>query len=67
MNTMFGILRELVGLVVDDGWLALAILGVVAVAAAISLVPGAGLASGAVLVVGCLAALLANVVKAAMR
>jgi uncharacterized membrane protein YdjX (TVP38/TMEM64 family) len=61
------LLRELAGLFVDDGRLALSVLAVVALAAILSRVPGAPLAAGAVLVLGCLGALIANVVKAARR
>jgi hypothetical protein len=67
MTAIMGLLRELAGLFVDDGRLALSVLAVVALAAVISLVPGASLAAGGVLVVGCLGALIANVVKAARR
>ncbi len=41
---MMRLLRELAGLFVDDGWLAVAILAVVALAGIVSLVPGASLA-----------------------
>ena len=67
MRAIMGLLRELAGLFVDDGRLALSVLAVVALAAILSLVPGASLASGGVLVLGCLGALIANVVKAARR
>jgi hypothetical protein len=67
MTAIIGLLRELAGLFVDDGRLALSVLAVVALAAILSLVPGASLASGGVLVLGCLGALIANVVKAARR
>jgi hypothetical protein len=67
MSWMTNALREVAGLFVDDGWLAAAILGVIAVAAAISRLPGASLAAGGVLLVGSLAVLAANVLKAAWR
>jgi hypothetical protein len=67
MTAIMSLLRELAGLFVDDGRLALSVLAVVALAAILSLVPGASLAAGAVLVLGCLGALIANVVKAARR
>ena len=67
MTAIMSLLRELAGLIVDDGWLALSVLAVVALAAVVSLVPGASLAAGGVLVLGCLGALIANVVKAARR
>jgi len=59
--------HELVGLFVDDGWLALSIVAIVGLAALLSLVPGAALAAGGVLLLGCLAALILNVVRAAPR
>jgi hypothetical protein len=67
MTAIMSLLRELAGLFVDDGRLALSVLAVVALAAILSLVPGASLASGGVLVLGCLGALIANVVTAARR
>ncbi len=65
MTAVISLLRELAGLFVDDGRLALSVLAVVALAAIVSRVPGASLAAGGVLLVGCLAALIVNVVKAA--
>jgi uncharacterized membrane protein YdjX (TVP38/TMEM64 family) len=68
MNTLTSILREVAGLFVDDGSLALAILGVVALAAVVAaLMPGAPLTAGAVLLFGCLAVLVENVMRAARR
>ena len=67
MSWMTDAWREVAGLFVDDGWLAAAILVVVAAAAAISRLPGASLAAGGVLLLGCLAVLFANVVRAAQR
>ena len=62
MKTLNVILHGLIGLIVEDGTLAIAILAVV-VAAAISaaLMPGFPLAAGAILVLGCLGVLLVNV------
>jgi hypothetical protein len=58
-------LRELVGLFVDDGALALAILAVVGLAALlVVLLPGEPLAAGAVLLFGCLGVLLASTLRA---
>ncbi len=55
-----GIARELIGLFVDDGMLALAIIAVIVIAAIVaSLIPGA--TAGVVLLAGSLFALLANV------
>jgi len=67
MRVLTGILRELAGLFVDDGWLAIAILGVVALAAVVAaLTPAGSLAAGVVLVCGRLAVLFINV-RAAQR
>jgi uncharacterized membrane protein YdjX (TVP38/TMEM64 family) len=65
MMAIKGMLQEIAGLFVDDGWLALSILAIVAIAAAISCLPGASLAAGGVLLFGCLGALVANVMMAA--
>jgi hypothetical protein len=55
------LLRELAGLFVDNGALALAILGVVSVAGTLAvLMPDTPLAAGAVLLFGCLAALVSS-------
>jgi hypothetical protein len=68
MSVLVTALRELVGLFIDDGWLAAAILGVVAVAAiTVSLIPGAALGGGAILLCGLLAVLLVNTLAAARR
>ena len=68
MKTLIGIFRELAGLFVDDGLLALAI-GVVVVLAAIvaAFAPALPIAAGIVLLAGCLGALFSNVVRAAKR
>jgi len=63
MRLVLGILRELAGLFVDDGLLAVAILAVVAVAALVAkAIPG--IAPGLVLLAGLLAVLVANVLAA---
>ncbi|TMH87436.1 MAG: hypothetical protein E6H44_10840 [Betaproteobacteria bacterium] len=60
MRMLAGIARELIGLFVDDGMLALAIIAVIVIAAIVaSLIPGA--TAGVVLLAGSLFALLANV------
>lgn len=60
-----GMLREIVGLFVDDGALALAIICVCAAAAIVAaLMPGSVL-TGMLLVAGCLGVLFANVMRAA--
>ena len=62
MNTLGTALRELVGLFVDDGALALEIVAVVALAGiSKSLIPAIPLAAGAILLFGCLGVLLGNV------
>ena len=66
MNPLINLFRELSGLFVDDGALALAILIVVALAALmILLMPSQSLAAGAILLFGCLGVLFVNVVRAA--
>lgn len=56
--------REIIGLFVDDGALALQIIAVVILAAiAIHFAPGAPMAAGAILLVGSLGALVFNVTK----
>ena len=68
MSALISILRELAGLFVDDGSLALAILCIVALAALLAfLMPSLSLVAGAILVFGCLGVLLANVVRAAQH
>ena len=68
MNAIIDLLHGLTGLFIDDGALALAILAVVLLAAVLALLlPGVPLAAGAVLVVGCLSVLVANVARAARR
>ena len=68
MKTLIGIFRELAGLFIDDGLLALAI-GVVVVFAALvaAIVPAVPIAAGIVLEVGCLGALFSNVIRAGKR
>jgi len=65
MSVLMKLVRPLAGLFVDDGSLALAIIGIVALAAILSYVmPNAPLAAGGVLLFGCLGTLLANVLHA---
>jgi hypothetical protein len=65
MTAPTNVLRELAGLFVDDGALALTIMAVVIVAGLLAiLIPDAPLAAGAILLVGCLAALVWSVRKA---
>ena len=64
MKMLTGIFRELASLFIDDGMLALAI-GVVVVfaATAAALAPGSPVTAGIVLLVGCPAVLLGNVIR----
>ena len=60
MRMLAGIARELIGLFVDDGMLAVAIIAVIVIAAIVaSLTPGT--TAGVVLLAGSLAVLFANV------
>jgi hypothetical protein len=62
------VLRELVGLFVDDGALALAIIAVVVLAGiSAALMPDVPLAAGAILLFGCLGVLFSNAVRAGRR
>ena len=68
MTALTNVLRELAGLFVDDGALALAIIAIVALAGMVTmLMPEVPLAAGAVLLFGCLAALLSSVARARRR
>jgi hypothetical protein len=68
MNVLIAVLRELIGLFVDDGSLALMILAVVMLAGVLATVtPDLHLVAGAVLLFGCLGVLVANVARAAHR
>jgi hypothetical protein len=65
MKTLASIFREVAGLFVDDGLLALSISAVVVLAAIVStFAPDVPIAAGVVLLVGCLIALLSNVMRA---
>jgi hypothetical protein len=68
MSSLITLLRQLAGLFVEDGSLAIAILGVVGLAALLAvLVPSLSLVAGAILLFGCLGVLLANVLRAAQQ
>jgi hypothetical protein len=67
MSAFGQLLHELIGLFVDDGALALALVAVIAAAVVAAAIVPHTLAAGAVLVVGCVGVLLANVVMAARR
>jgi hypothetical protein len=68
MTMLVTTFRILLGLFFDDGWLAVAIILIVLLSWLFSTVlPGMPLATGAVLLTGCLGVLFANVMKAAQR
>jgi hypothetical protein len=68
MNTLVAVLRELIGLFVDDGALAVEIIAVVIVAAvATALLPNIPSMAGGILLIGCLGVLFANAVTAGRR
>jgi hypothetical protein len=65
MKNLIASLRELAGLFVEDGALALAIIVVIVVAGAVALLaPTASWLSGLILLCGCLGVLVANVMTA---
>ena len=65
MNAMMSLIRPVAGLFVDDGWLALAIMGIVALAAFFAyLFPSLSLVAGTILLFGCLGVLFVNVLTA---
>jgi hypothetical protein len=68
MRTLIAILREVANLFVDDGSLALAILAVVAIAAFLAIVlKVSALAVGLVLLGGCAAVLIENIMRTVRR
>jgi uncharacterized membrane protein YdjX (TVP38/TMEM64 family) len=68
MKMLADMLRELAGLFVDDGALALAIVVIVVLAGIVAaLMPGVPLVAGAILLLGCLVVLVLNVARAARR
>jgi hypothetical protein len=68
MSALATLFRELAGLFVDDGALALAVLAIVGLAAIVAAVmPDLPWAAGAVLLFGCLGALVLNVMSAPRR
>ncbi len=68
MTMLATVFQMVIGLFVDDGSLALSIIGIVVLSSIIAkLMPDMPLASGAVLLVGCLGVLFSNVMKAAQR
>jgi hypothetical protein len=68
MSALGSVFRELLGLFVDDGALALEIVAVVVLAGMSAiLIPGVPLAAGSILLLGCLGVLFANVASAVQR
>jgi hypothetical protein len=68
MKTLIGAFRELAGLFIDDGLLALAIVVVVILAAIVAaMAPAVPITAGVVLLVGCLGVLLGNVTSTGIR
>jgi hypothetical protein len=68
MTALNAIFREVAGLFVDDGALALEIIAIVLLAGVFArLLPDRPVAAGGILLIGCLAALGANVARAARR
>ena len=68
MNLVSLIVRELIGMFIDDGFLAIAVLAVVALAATCGfLLAASQLVVGSVLLVGCVFVLVSSVVKASRR
>jgi hypothetical protein len=68
MNMLTAVVREVFGLFVDDGALAMSVCAVVLLAALSTvLIPNRPLATGAILLLGCLGVLLINVARAAQR
>jgi hypothetical protein len=68
VKTLGSVFRELAGLFVDDGALAIAIVTIVAVAGVLAiLMPDVPLAAGAVLLFGCLGVLFSSAVSASRR
>ena len=68
MKTLNAVFRELAGLFVDDGFLALAIVAVVIAAGVVAtLAPADTWAAGCVLLIGCIAVLLASALRAGRR
>ena len=65
MTALSNVLRELAGLFVDDGALALVIMAVVVLAGVVAtLLPEVPLVTGGILLFGCLTALLSSVARA---
>jgi hypothetical protein len=67
MSTFVLVLRELIGLFIDDGSLAIAIVAVVLLAALSAAAGGPALVTGGILFAGCLVALGENIRRTTRR
>lgn len=68
MTALTVLLKELIGLFVDDGALALAIAAIVLLAGiSAAVIPGVPAVTGAILAAGCLASLFINVMRAGKK
>jgi hypothetical protein len=68
MNVLALVFREVLGLFIDDEFLAIAVLTVVGVAAVLSvLLPGWPLVVGGILIVGCVAVLVVSALRAGLK
>lgn len=67
MSALVAIIKELIGLFIDDGSLAIAIVAVVLLSAMLAAVDAPSLVTGLLLLVGSLAVLLENVLRATRK
>ena len=68
MNTLKNVLREILGLFVEDGSFAVQILAIVVLAGfSTTLAPGVPFVAGGILVLGCLGVLFVSVVRGGRR
>jgi len=67
MSTLSLIARELIGLFIDDGSMAVSIIVVVILAVMVAGVDAPALVTGGVLIFGCLIAVLENILRTARR
>jgi len=67
MSALLSVLRDLAGLFVDDGALALSLVAVIVIAAVTAAMMPGTLAAGVVLVAGCIGTLVVNVLRTARR
>lgn len=68
MKSLTAVIKELIGLFVEDGALALAIIVVVAIASiSAAFLPGVPAVAGMILLLGCVGVLFASVMRARQR